>query len=184
MRPRFQADGAARSLPRLAETLTGALDLSGRVLCAFCLAVLFAALLANVLLRYVAGSGLGWAYEIHAIVLPWLVGGGIVVAAVQGRHIAITLLQDALGPVPARRLMLLIQLVVVVIAAGVFWSSLPILSAASHQRIPALGVTRFWGYLSLAYAFAGMGLVAALDALRLLSGEPIQKPDAADQSLS
>lgn len=183
MRPCFQA-GQRRGIARGAEMVTGALDLSGRVLCALCLAILFAALLANVVLRYVAGSGLGWAYEIHAVVLPWLVGGGIVVAAVRGRHIAVTLLHDALGPVSARRLLLVIQIAVAAIAAGVFWSSLPILSAASHQRIPALGITRFWGYLSLAYAFAGMGLVAALDALRLVSGERAGTSGAADQSLS
>ena len=57
------------------------LDWSGRIIAAVSLGFLFVTLITNVILRYAFGSGIAWAYEIHALLLPWLVGGGIVIAA-------------------------------------------------------------------------------------------------------
>lgn len=73
---------------------------SGAAIIFATLSFTFCALLVNVVLRYAFGSGLAWAYEIHAILFPWLVAGGIAVASVRGWHISV----DALiGILPTRR---------------------------------------------------------------------------------
>lgn len=167
-----------------AKVVTASLDMSGRLVAVFCLAVMFLALLVNVVLRYVAGSGIAWAYEIHSVLLPWLVGGGVVVASAQGRQIAITILFDALRGPAARALLVFIQIAILSIAVGVLWSSPPILNAAKFQRLSTLGITQIWGYASLIYAFAGMAVIALLDILRLLTGEEVDSPDIAKNSLS
>ena len=51
---------------RLASGISALLDGSGSVIGAACLSFMFVALLVNVFLRYVSGSGIAWAYEIHA----------------------------------------------------------------------------------------------------------------------
>ena len=147
-----------------------ALDWSGRIIAASCLAIMFVLLLLNVVLRYSFGDGIPWAYEIHAILLPWLVAGGVVVAACQGRNIAVSLLPDLLSPRWARRLALLVQAIVLLISLTVVWSSQPILKASQFQTLATLGVKQVWGYSSIVYAFGGMALAAALEILRLLAG--------------
>lgn len=158
------------ALLRSTEGLRLVIDLISRVIAVVCLSATFLALLVNVVLRYFFGSGISWAYEIHAILLPWLVAGGIVIASAQGRHIAITLLPDLLGPASKRAALLIIQALVLLISASVLWSSTPIIAASRFQRLSTFGITQIWGYASLVYVFAGLAVIAVLDILRLLAG--------------
>jgi TRAP-type C4-dicarboxylate transport system permease small subunit len=178
------AKGRPRPFLRPVVRVTTLLDWSGRVIAAACLAFMFAALLANVVLRYAFGSGIAWAYEIHALLLPWLVGGGIVIAAAQGRNIAITLLPEVVGPRARQALMLAVQAAVVVIAVSVLVSSQPILKASQFQNLSTLGIKQVWGYASLVYAFAGMAVIALADIVRLLAGEDVMDHDPGHASLS
>lgn len=164
--------------------LSTLLDWSGRVIAAFSLSFIFITLLVNVTLRYAFGSGIAWAYEIHAILLPWLVGGGIVVAAARGRNIAITLLPVMLDSKHRRILSLFISAVIFVIAVGVLDSGTPILKASKFQTLSTLGVKQFWGYLSLFYAFACMAVISVIDIIRALAGEDFYEPDHETSSLS
>ena len=170
-------------LARLAG-LSSALDWSGRIIGAVCLAIMFVALLANVILRYAFGSGITWAYEIHALLLPWLVAGGIVIAAAQSRNIAITLLPDLVPPQVRRAIMIAVQVAILLISICVLQSSVPILKASRFQTLSTLGITQVWGYSSLVYAFAGMAIVAVVDLLRLLSGQDVGDHDPGHSSLS
>jgi TRAP-type C4-dicarboxylate transport system permease small subunit len=87
---------------------------------------------------------------------------------------------------PAHTLLLLaINLIVLVIAVSVLWSSRPVIMASRFQTLSALGVTQIWGYLSLVYAFGLIAVLAALDALSLmLSGASIVDDDPTLKSLS
>lgn len=160
------------------------LDWSGRIIASTCLCFMFVALLVNVILRYAFGSGIAWAYEIHALLLPWLVGGGIVIAAARGRHVAITLFPDMLSPRGRRLAELVIQATILAIAIGVLWSSQPILRAAQFQNLSTLGIKQIWGYASLVYAFAGMAVIAAVDILRVLTGTDVMDHSPEHASLS
>lgn len=151
--------------------LTTALDWSGRLIAVSCLAGMFVLLFINVVLRYAFGDGIPWAYEIHAILLPWLVAGGVVIAAAQGRNIAITILPNLVSAGARRWLMVLISLLVFAICVAVVWTGQPTFRAAKFQSLATLGLKQVWGYASLIYAFGGMGLIALVDAIRALLGD-------------
>lgn len=161
-----------------------ALDWSGRIIAVACLTAMFIALLVNVVLRYAFGGGIAWAYEIHALLLPWLVAGGLVIASARGRNIAVTLLLDMLTPRAQRALNLTIQAVVLVIAVNVIWSSQPILRASQFQTLSTLGIKQIWGYSSLIYSFGALALIAALEILRTLAGDEIAGKTPENASLS
>lgn len=160
------------------------LDWSGRLTVGVCLTAMFAALLVNVILRYAAGSGISWAYEIHAILLPWLVAGGLVIASAKGRNIAVSLLSDMLSGRARLVLNIFIQAAILVITASVLWSSQPILKASQFQTLSTLGIKQIWGYSSIAYSFGAMSLIAFLGILRTLAGEDVADLALEDTSLS
>lgn len=182
--PDHGAKGRARPFLRPVVGVATLIDWSGRIIASACLAFMFAALFVNVVLRYSIGSGVAWAYELHALLLPWIVGGGIVIAAAHGRNIAITLLPDMLPPGVRRALMVLVEVIIVVIAVSVLVSSQPILRASQFQTLSTLGIKQIWGYASLVYAFAGMAVIALTEIVRLAAGEDLADRDAGHASLS
>lgn len=176
--------GGVSPLLRAADALTLLVTLTGKLIAVACLSVMFVALLVNVVLRYGFSGGIAWAYEIHALLLPWLVAGGVVVAAAQGANIAVTLLPGVLGPRVARALLALVQVLILVIAVSVLVSSQPILRASQFQTLSTLGIRQIWGYASLIFAFGGMAVIAALDLIRVLAGTLTWDRDAGRNSLS
>lgn len=177
-------EGRNRPFLDLVRGAVSALDWSGRLVVAACLMFMFAALLANVVLRYAFGSGITWAYEIHAVLLPWLVAGGLVIASARGRNISITLLPALLRGRTLLGLNVIIQVIVLVISVSVLWSSQHILTASQFQTFSSLGVKQVWGYSSLVYAFGAMAMIAVLDILRSLAGEDVTDFDPEHASLS
>jgi TRAP-type transport system small permease protein len=161
------------------------LEATGSLIAGSCLLVMFVALLVNVVLRYLFGTGIPWAYEIHAILFPWAVAGGVVIASAQGRNIAITILPDMLPPAGKRAVLIAIDVAVLVISVSVLWSSQPIILASRFQTLSTLGVAQIWGYLSLVYAFGLMAVLALLDAISLVVWKSAATSgDAAPKSLS
>lgn len=182
--PAHGRKGQTRPFLALVRGATNLLDWSGRLIVAACLAAMFAALLVNVILRYTAGSGISWAYEIHAILLPWLVAGGLVIASARGRNIAVTLFSDLLSGRARLGINLVIQSTILLITLSVLWSSQPILKASQFQTLSTLGIKQVWGYSSLAYAFGAMALIAACGIIRTLAGEDISDLAPEQSSLS
>ncbi|CTQ34872.1 TRAP transporter small permease [Jannaschia rubra] len=176
--------GGSSPLIRATTLIRTTFDVVGRSIGAACLIVMFAALLANVTLRYAFGTGIDWAYEIHSLLLPWLVAGGIVAAAARGQNIAITLLPDLLTPRLKTVLGIAIHVVIVAISLAVLWSSQPILRASQFQTLSALGVTQIWGYASLVFAFGGMAVISCLNILRSFLGADVMGLDLEDSSFS
>ena len=68
-----KGSGIGRSLLRPLRLVERVIAGSGAAIIFVTLSFTFCALLVNVVLRYAFGSGLAWAYEIHAILFPWLV---------------------------------------------------------------------------------------------------------------
>lgn len=160
------------------------LDWSGCLIAVACLAMLFAALLTNVILRYFFGSGIAWAYEIHALLLPWMVAGGIVIASARGSNIAITLLPEMLNASQRRTLRFIINTVIAVIAVSVLWTGQPILKASKFQSLSTLGIKQIWGYSSMVYAFGGMAVIALIEAVTALFTSDAAQEDAGRASFS
>lgn len=160
--------------PAALRGIVSVLDMSGRIICVVTLAVLFVGLLANVILRYFLGTGLHWAYDIHAILLPWMVAGGLILATVHNRNIAITILPEKLGPGAGRILMLLVLALTLLISIFVVWSAFPIIKAAQYQKLSSLGgISQLWGYASLVYGFGGVAVLCLAEILALLMGRPL-----------
>ncbi|TJZ89399.1 TRAP transporter small permease subunit [Paracoccus gahaiensis] len=187
MEPHTHPGHGGRASPpglRAADGLANAVEISGKVIAVSCLAFMFVALLVNVILRYFFAGGIPWAYEIHALLMPWLVAGGVVIAAANGANIAITLLPGMLGARGAQVLLVVVQVLIVVTSLSVLISSRPILVASQYQRLSTLGITQVWGYASLVYAFGGMALLAVIDILRVIFGGQTWDRDPAANSLS
>tara|TARA_R110002050_G_scaffold211432_1_gene347535 strand:+ start:9444 stop:10016 length:573 start_codon:yes stop_codon:yes gene_type:complete len=177
-------EGRSRPFLKFVRGVASTIDCVGCVIVAVCLASMFAALLANVVLRYTVGSGIAWAYEIHALLLPWLVAGGLVIASTRRRNIAMTLLSDFLPPRARLVLNFVIQTVILIIAISVLISSQPILKASQFQTLSTLGIKQVWGYSSIAFAFGTIAVIAVLEILCILSGEDVAAPDPEHASLS
>jgi TRAP-type transport system small permease protein len=187
--PQDRAEGRLSPFATVLTAVIGAFEWSGKIIAFAMIAFTFGTLLINVILRYAFGSGIAWAYEIHAITLPWLVAGGMVVATARARNITVTLLPDMLSPTMARQLLVAVNLAVVAIAVTVVWSSQPILRASTFQSystrtLADLGLKQVWGYASLIYAFASMATIAALDAVRVALSPPPGRSDPARTSTS
>ena len=182
--PRVEnGEGRARPFLTAGLSVISVLEWSGKIIAFVMLSFTFLTLLVNVILRYTTGSGVAWAYEVHALTLPWLVAGGIVVAAARARNIAISLLPDLMTSRLQRVLMVGVHIIIAVIAVNVLLSSEPILKASKFQTLSTLGIKQVWGYSSLVYAFASMAVIAALSAMRAAFITP-EKSDPEHLSLS
>jgi TRAP-type C4-dicarboxylate transport system permease small subunit len=165
-------------------TVTRVVDLVALLIVLSTLTFMFGALLVNVILRYAFNGGITWAYEIHAILLPWMVAGGATMAAARGRNIAVELLVDMLPDGGRRVMSILVHGLVVIMAVSVIDSSFPIIKAAKFSRLAETGIPQMYGYLSLLYAFGMIALLATLDALRLTLGEPMEITDPTQTNYS
>ena len=160
--------GFVRPLITVLNGIDRVIEASGAAIIFSTLLTTFLALLVNVFLRYAMGDGLAWAYEIHAILFPWLVAGGIAVASVRARHIAVDVLVGAL-PKPVRHVFAIVVAVLTcAIAVTVVYTSQPIVNASKFQRLSEIPVSQYWGYISLYYAFSCMALNAAGNVVRLI----------------
>jgi TRAP-type transport system small permease protein len=160
------------------------LDLSARVIAVTALGVMFVLLLMNVVLRYIFTTGIPMAYEIHAVLLPWLVAGGLVAAAAQNRNIAVTLLPDLVGRITRRWVFIVVQVALMVIAISVILTGQPILRASSVQSLTTLGIKQIWGYASVPYSFTCIAVIAFCDLLRLILRDDLLEDVLVPQSLS
>ena len=169
-----------RPAPPILRGIVSTMEMSGRLICVVTLVVLFIGLMANVVLRYASGRGLDWAYDIHAILLPWMIAGGVVIATVHSRNIAISILPDLMSPAGKRMLFILVSVLTLVISLFVVWSSFPIIKAAQFQRITALGgISQLWGYASLIYSFGGIALICLCDVIAALMGRTLRRVEVA-----
>ncbi|MBD3642323.1 MAG: TRAP transporter small permease [Marinobacter sp.] len=166
--------GFARALIRKVAAI---INLSGATVVVVTLVAMFAAILLNVILRYFFGSGITWAYEIPAILFPWCVAGGMVMAAAQGRNIAVDVLAGIL-PAPLRRILgIAVNLFVSAVSAGVVYYSMPIIKASQFSRLAETGIPQIYGYSSLVYAFSMVAVIGLLTACDYLLGRRVDDQD-------
>lgn len=154
----------------LVAKLTSIINLSGAAIVVVTLVTMFGAILSNVILRYFFGGGITWAYEIPAILFPWSIAGGMVMASAQRRHIAVDIFAGIL-PVPVRRILAItVNLFVSLISVGVVYYSIPIIKASQYSRLAETGIPQIYGYSSLLYAFSMIAVLGLLTALEYALG--------------
>jgi TRAP-type C4-dicarboxylate transport system permease small subunit len=153
------------------EWVDTTISLAATVIAITALVTMFVALCAEVVVRYVTKTSLGWPAELPNFMFPWLVMGGIVLAAQHGAHISVTLLLGKIGRGAQRTLLLGMQVVAALTFFYLAWIGLAVLEITGSEVYPVTGVSARWAYLALVAGFAGVGITALTTFARLLAAE-------------
>lgn len=138
------------------------------------LVVMFVSLMAEVVVRYLTNQGMGWPTEMPNILFPWLVMGGIVLAAQRGQHIAVTAINGLLGRGGNRVLLLGQQVLVAATFFYLAWVGLDVIEITGTEEYPVTGITAKWAYMAMIVGFVGLGLTALTTFVQLLlAGDPL-----------
>ncbi|SJN11427.1 TRAP-type C4-dicarboxylate transport system, small permease component [Halomonas citrativorans] len=149
--------------------------------------VLFLAVFAGVLLRYVSDQGAAWVNELPYLLFPWLCASGIVIAAQMGAHILVEFLLHLLPRRGARALIIITQMMTVGLFSFLTWQGLAIVEMTSIQRYPSLGLPTSYGYSALVVACSLLALTAFTTLLLALfsqqAPEKLRKSETASEEM-
>jgi len=147
--------------------------------------VIFFILVANTLLRYTQGSSLQWANELPELLFPWLVMSGIVLASVQGNHIATTFLMESVSAKLKRITGTGVWLLVTVMYASLSWATYGMLDIVADERSPILHIPGSVTYGCMLGGMLMLALLALQSAWQVASGRSSFPSDIdADASVS
>lgn len=143
------------------------------------MAVIFAILITNTVLRYSTGSSLHWANGLPELLFPWLVMAGVVLAAVRGAHIATVFLLEAVPDRVRRIVGVLGWLVVAALYGTLVPATFRMLEIVHDETSPILQVP---GSVTYGCVMGGMALLALLalqSARRTWRSPPVAASNAA-----
>jgi len=147
---------------------------SAAILSMGALVILFMALMAEVVVRYFTTKGLGWPAEMPNLLFPWLVMGGIVLAAQRGQHIAVSAGLLMLRRSHARLLLLAMQVLIAVTFIYLGQAGIAVIEITGSEKYPISGITARWAYLAVVAGFFGIALTAITTGVRvLLADDPL-----------
>lgn len=121
--------------------------------------VIFVILVVNTALRYATGASLQWANEVPELLFPWLVMSGVVLASLQGAHIATTFMMDAVAQRTRRLVATVSWLVVAALYATLTVATFRMLEVVHDEKSPILQLP---GSITYACVMGGMALLALL----------------------
>lgn len=133
--------------------------------------IIFLALLADVIVRYMTNRGLGWPSETPQILFPWLIMGGIVLAASRGGHIAVPLLLDTMSKGVARIIVVLMQVVIFIAFAYLARISIDVVNITKNQLFPITRLPQLYSYLALVCGFACVAIISLTTLVRVLHAD-------------
>lgn len=146
----------------------GTIVVTSTVIAIASLVIMFASLMAEVIVRYLTNQGMGWPTEMPNILFPWLVAGGVVLAAQRGQHIAVTAVLGLLGRTGNRVLLLGHQLLAAAAFFYLAWVGLDVIEITGSEIYPVTGLAARWAYLALIVGFVGLGITALTTFVHLL----------------
>ncbi|MGL1834919.1 TRAP transporter small permease [Rhodocyclaceae bacterium SMB388] len=165
------AVGAKSAAASVVKWVDGVIVAASVVLSITAISVMFVALMADVVVRYLTNQGMGWPTEMPNILFPWLVMSGVVLAAQRGQHVAVKALTGWLGKQANRLLALAHQVLLVAAFFYLAWVGLEVLEITGTEVYPVTGITAHWAYLSMIVGFVGIGITAMTTFVRLLLAE-------------
>ncbi|MDV6318223.1 TRAP transporter small permease [Chromohalobacter sp. HP20-39] len=124
-------------------------------------------LMAGVIVRYVLSSSLAWSAELPLILFPWLVMGGIVMAAVQHEHLGVDYVVRQLPAKAQRIISVAMQALIAVTMATLIVQSQPLLQFMQYQTTPVLGWSATVAFYSLPAGALCLTVLSVLDAIEL-----------------
>lgn len=161
----------AGALTQLAKWVDSAVVAIGVVTVIAALVAMFVSLMAEVAVRYLTNQGMGWPTEMPNILFPWLVMGGIVLAAQRGQHIAVTAIQGWLGRGGNRVLLIAHQVLIAATFFYLAWVGLDVIEITGSEIYPVTGISAKWAYLAMIAGFVGLGLTALTTLVHLLHAD-------------
>ena len=163
--PRRKADPPAL---RIAAGVDRVVTVAAAAVALGSIIAIFLALLAEVLIRYLTTRGLGWPTEVPNLLFPWLVMGGIVLAAHRGAHIAVSILLHALTPGAAKVLLVGMQLLVAATFVFLSYVSIAVVEITGNQLFPVTGIPQLYAYLSMFFGFGGIAIISLVTLIKVL----------------
>jgi len=166
------------SLMSSLRSITHAIESAVEVVCKAVLTIsgfsLLAVLVTNVFMRYVLEGSLDAASELPSLLFPWFVMGAIVLAAVRGNHIAMSLTMHMLPPGGRRFLAGLIYGLSAVVFTFLGWFAVDNMLIAHDEVSTILHVPGSVGYAALTIAYFLLALTAVSAMIRyVICAEPI-----------
>jgi TRAP-type C4-dicarboxylate transport system permease small subunit len=135
---------------------------------------LLAVLVVNVFVRYVMEGSMEAASELPALLFPWFVMGGVVLAAVRGNHVAMQLTMHMLPPAGRRVLAFFIHGLSAAVFAVLAWHSVENTLIAHDELSTILHVPGSVGYAALTVAFTLLAVCAVTAFMRFgILAEPV-----------
>ncbi|MFC3570821.1 TRAP transporter small permease [Paracoccus sp. TOH] len=174
-------DSAASPALRIANAVGAVLDRCAVLIATGSVVVIFLALMAEVVVRYLTSAGLGWPNEVPNLLFPWLVMGGIVIGANRNAHIAAEFLRAQLDKRQLRLLLMAIHVMVGAVFAVLAWLSLGVIAITKAQVFPMTGLGQAWAYSSMLFGFGGIALASLVNLVRVASSDDpatLSHPDA------
>lgn len=137
-------------------------------------AALLGVLVINVVVRYILEGSVGALSEIPALVFPWFVMGGVVIAAIRGQHVAMQLTLHSLPPTARRALAVFIAAVSAVVFLMLSWYAIENTVIAHDEQSTILRVPGSVGYAAVVLAFFLVGVSGLTAMVRFgLGGEQV-----------
>ncbi|MDQ1900226.1 TRAP transporter small permease [Paracoccus sp. WLY502] len=152
---------------RVANAVGLVLDRIAVLIATTAVVIIFLALMAEVVVRYMTSAGLGWPNEVPNVLFPWLIMGGIVIGAHRGAHIAAEFIRGHLSRSQLRVLMIFIHLLVGAVFAALAWLSLGVIQITRTQVFPITGIGQAWAYGSMLFGFGGIAIASLVNAVRV-----------------
>ncbi len=137
----------------------------------FSLVAIFLALMADVIVRYLTNRGLGWPAEVPNLLFPWMVMGGIVLAAHRGAHIAVPILLSSLSRASARILLAAMQLLVFATFIFLSYIAIDVIQITGQQLFPVTGIPQFYAYAAMIFGFLGIAAMSLTTFVRVMVTE-------------
>ncbi|MFO1200471.1 MAG: TRAP transporter small permease [Burkholderiaceae bacterium] len=142
------------------------------------MAVVFAILVCNTVLRYATGASLQWANELPELLFPWMVMAGVVLAALHGAHITTSFLVERL-PRGLRRVVAVVAwLAVAGLYATLSVATWRMLDIVHDEKSPIMGVPGSVTYGAVMIGMVLLAVLAADSAWRALRAAPA--PDSGE----
>lgn len=162
------------ALARMARWADSAIVAASVAVVIMALVAMFVSLMAEVVVRYLTNQGMGWPTEVPNLLFPWLVMGGIVLAAQRGQHIAVTAIQGWIGRGGNRALLIGHQVLICATFFYLAWVGLDVIEITGGEIYPVTGISAKWAYLAMIAGFIGLALTALTTLVHLLyAGDPL-----------
>jgi TRAP-type C4-dicarboxylate transport system permease small subunit len=134
------------------------------------LAVMVVMVFGNVVLRYLFDTGIDISEELSRYLFVWLTFIGAVVVARENAHLGVETLVVRLGDAGRKVCMVLSDLFVLLCCGVFFWGTWQQAEINATNYAPITGISMLWVYGIGFFTSIGMGLMALLRILRVITG--------------